>query len=142
MKRLSVTEKGELKRGIPVRNTRGFLLAETIVSFTLLGVIVVGLAVSTHGYGLFNRYQWARQRCLAAAQAQIDSLAARAVALDTETCRRLWPEVQIVVEKQPASGQWEGLECIQVTATAPAGRRQTAVKLVRYIQPNQGGQSL
>ena len=125
-----------------MRRTHGFLLAEIIVSFTLLGAIVIVLAVSTHGYSMFNRYQWARQRCLAAAQAQVDSLAARAVALDTKTCRRLWPEVDITIDKQPGSGQWEGLECIEVTATAPAGRRRTAVKLVRYLRPDRGGQSL
>ncbi len=124
-----------------MRKTRGFLLAEIIVSFTLLGVIVIGLALSTHGYSLFNRYQWARQRCLAAAQAQIDSLTARAAAIDDETCRRLWPEVEIVIEQQPGAGQWEGLQRVQVTATAPAGPRETTVKLVRYLQPAQGGQS-
>ncbi|UCD50709.1 MAG: hypothetical protein JSW27_24705 [Phycisphaerales bacterium] len=120
---------------------RGFLMAELIVTFTLLGVIVVGLAVSVHGFGLFNRYEWARQRCLAAAQAQLDSMAVRRVSIDGETCARLWPGVTIAVQQQPGTGQWAGLQLIEVTATAQAGPRQTIVELARYVEPHEGGQA-
>lgn len=125
-----------------VKKPSGFLMAEMIVSFTLLGVIFMGLALSIHGSGLFNRYQWARQRCIAAAQAQLDSIAARAVAIDDETCQRLWPGITISVERTPGTGQWSGLQRVEVTATAQAGPRQTTVELARYVERDEGGQSL
>lgn len=125
-----------------VRKPSGFLIAEMIVSFTLLSVILVGLALSTHGAGLFNRYQWARQQCVAAAQAQLDSIAARAVAIDDETCQRLWPGIAISVEKTAGTGQWAGLQLVEVTATAQAGPRETTVQLARYVLSDEGGQSL
>jgi hypothetical protein len=113
-------------------------MAELIVTFTLLSVIVVGLAVSIHGFGLFNRYQWARQRCLAAAQGQLDSVAVRRVSIDEETCARLWPGVTIVVDRQPGTGQWAGLQLIEVTATAQAGPREANVHLSRYVESRAG----
>ena len=117
-------------------------MAEMIVSFTLLGVILVGLALSTHGAGLFNRYQWARQQCVAAAQAQLDSIAARAVPIKDETCQRLWPGITISIEKTSGTGQWAGLQRVEVTATTQAGPRETTVQLARYVQSDEGGQSL
>lgn len=122
-----------------MKNPRGFLMAEMIVSFTLLGVILAGLAVSTHGFGLFNRYQWTRQRCVAAAQAQIDSIVARRTAIDPKTCTRLWPGIELSVEKIPGVDQWAGLQRIEVTAIGAAGPRKVTVQLVRYVRPDAGG---
>jgi len=121
-----------------LRRQYGFLMAELIVAFTLLGVIVVGLAVSIHGFGMFNRYEWARQRCLAAAQAQLDSVAVRQVSIDADTCARLWPGVTVAVEQQPGAGQWAGLQLIEVTATAQAGPRKATVQLARYVESRPG----
>jgi hypothetical protein len=115
-------------------------MAELIVTFTLLGVIIVGLAVSIHSFGLFNRYEWARQRCLAAAQAQLDSMAVRRVSIDGETCARLWPGVTIAVEQQPGTGPWSELQLIEVTATAQAGPRKATVQLARYVESREGEQ--
>jgi len=117
---------------------RGFLMAELIVAFTLLSVIVIGLAVSIHGFGMFNRYEWARQRCLAAAQSQLDSVATRRVPIDPETCARLWPGVTIAVEQRPGAGQWAGLQSIEVTATAQAGPRKATVQVARYVDSRDG----
>jgi len=50
----------------------GFLLTETIVAMSLLGLLLAGLALSLHGLAKFNRYQLIRQRCIAAAQSQLD----------------------------------------------------------------------
>ena len=117
-------------------------MAELIVTFTLLSLIVAGLAVSIHGFGLFNRYQLARQQCIAAAQAQLDSITARAVTVEAAECERLWPGVQISVERHPGTGSWAGLQRVEVTATAQAGPRQAKVQLARYVQPNEGDRSL
>jgi len=111
----------------------GFLLAEVITATALLGLIVVGLMVSMNGFALVNDSQWARQRCTAAAQAQLDSLAATGKPIEPSACRRLWPGVEISMTRSPGAGPWAGLELIEVTATAQAGPRRITVRLARYL---------
>jgi type II secretory pathway pseudopilin PulG len=123
----------------------GFLWAELVVAIGLLGVIVTGLMVSMNGFSLVNNCQWARQRCTAAARAQIDSLVATGRPIERPELQRLWPRVDVRVERTPGAGPWEGLELLQVTATAQAGPRKITVHLARYLPrgsvPPEGGQS-
>ena len=112
---------------------RGFLFAELIVSMALLGLIIAGLAVSMNGFSLVNDYQWARQRCTAAAQAQLDSLAATGRPIEPPELQRLWPGVKVSLERAPAAAPWEGLELIEVAATAQPGPRKVTVHLARYV---------
>ncbi len=114
---------------------RGFLFAELIVSMSLLGLIIAGLAVSMNGFSMVNDYQWARQRCTAAAQAQLDSLVATGHPIEPQELQRLWAGVDVVTEKAPGGAPWEGLELIQVTATAQPGSRKVTVHLARYVGP-------
>ena len=129
-----------------MRRTNGFLMTELIVALSLLGLIFAGFAVSTHGFGAFNRYQWARQRCVAAAQAQLESLAIHGDPIADRECERLWPGVSLSVRREAGTDQWAGLQWIRVTATAPAGPRSVVVELARYVplvqQPNEGGAAL
>lgn len=118
-----------------MRRTIGFMMTELIVALSLLGLIFAGLALSTHGFGAFNRYQWARQQCIAAAQAQLDSITARGTLIETQTCERLWPRVVMAVQRRPGTGQWNGLDLVQVTATSQAGPHQVRVALARYAPP-------
>jgi hypothetical protein len=111
----------------------GFLWAEMVVAIGLLGVVLTGLAVSLRGFALINDCQWARQRCTAAAQAQIDSLVATGRPIEREELQRLWPHVEVRVDRAPGAGPWEGLELLQVTATTQAGRRHITVHLARYL---------
>jgi type II secretory pathway pseudopilin PulG len=122
---------------ISVKHKRetGFLLTELIVSITLTGLIVVGLAVSMQGAAGFNRYQWSRQQCIAAAQAEIDSLTATGKLLPDDQIERLWPKVSLVVDRSAGQGQWAGLELVQVTATMKIVSHPTHVRLSRYIRP-------
>jgi len=120
---------------------RGFLLADFLTATVLLGLIITVLAVSMGGFSKFNHYQWARQRCMAAATAQLDSITATGSAIEEQELQRLWPHVNIVVDRTPAEGPWAGLELVQVTAAA----KETRVRLVRYIPLRpavaKGGQS-
>ena len=118
-----------------MRRTNAFMMTELIVALSLIGLIFAGLAMSMHGFGAFNRYQWARQQCIAAAQAQLDSLAARGAPIDPQTSQRLWPTVDVTLQRTPGAGQWQGLELCQVDATAQAGPREVRVQLARYLQP-------
>jgi type II secretory pathway pseudopilin PulG len=124
---------------------RGFLLAEVIVATALLGLIIAGLAVSMNGFSMFNDCQWARQRCAAAAEGQLDSLAATGRLIEPQEIKRLWPGVEVTVDKSAGVTPWDGLELIQVTATAQAGPRRITVHLARYFRHEsaaaEGGQS-
>lgn len=117
------------------RRASGFLLAELIVSITVVGMIVVGLVVTMQVAARSNRYQWSRQQCIAAAQAQIDSLTATGKPLADEQIQRLWPKVTVVVDRSAGQGQWAGLELFQVTATMQATSHPARVRLARYVQP-------
>jgi type II secretory pathway pseudopilin PulG len=110
---------------------KGFLMAEMVTATVLLGLIVVGLAVSTSGFSKFNQYQWERQRCTAAALAQLESVTAAGVLVEPQELKRLWPEVKVSVERTPADSPWDGLELVQVTAAS----RQVTVRLARYVAP-------
>ncbi len=114
---------------------RGFLFAELIVSMSLLGLIIAGLAVSMNGFSMVNDYQWARQRCTAAAQAQIDSIIATGHPIEPQELQRLWAGVDVVTETTPGIAPWEGLELIQVTATAQPGSKKVTARLARYVGP-------
>ncbi len=120
---------------------KGLFLADFLTSIALLGVILTILALSMNGFSKFNRYQWARQRCIAAATAQLDSITATGSPIEEQELQRLWPSMSVTVDRSAASGPWAGLELVQVTAAT----REVKVRLVRYIQPRpavaKGGQS-
>jgi len=113
----------------------GFSTVEIIVVFAVLGSILFAMAVSLHGFGKFNRYQMVRQRCIAAAQAQLDSITARHEFIKDADLERLWPGVSVALERSQGTGQWKGLELVRATAKAKAGQKQTMVVLSRYVLP-------
>ncbi len=112
---------------------RGFVLAELAVSISLLGLILAGLAVSMQGFAKLNHYQWTRQRCVAAAEAQLDSLTATGRPIDDAQLKRLWPEVNVVMDPEAGAGVWEGLTLVRITATGRTGAREVTVRLERYV---------
>ena len=111
----------------------GFLLAELMVATALLGLIIACLAVSMNGFSLVNDCQWARQRCTAAAEAQLDSLTATGRLIEPQEIKRLWPGVDVSVDESSGAAPWDGLELVRVTATAQAGPRKITVHLARYV---------
>ena len=120
-------------------NTRykGFLLTEIIVSLTVLSILLVGLAVSLGGFRRFNRYQLIRQRCTAAAQAQIDSITVTGRSIPKENFERLWPGLDVLVEDSAGPGQWQGTRLLQVTVKSKGKGRLVTVGLCRYIGAKQ-----
>lgn len=111
-------------------------MAEVIVGAILLGLAITGLAVSLQGFSMMNRYQWTRQRCVAAAEAQLDSLAATGTPIEESEIKRLWPEAKVAVDRSAGQGSWDGLELVRVTATGKAGARAVTVRLERYFARN------
>jgi Tfp pilus assembly protein PilE len=126
-----VSDKKE-KRG-------GFMLTEMMVAATILGILLVVLALSLNGFAKFNRYQLVRQRCIAAAQAELDSITATGTPIGDEDFKRLWPKLTISIKSSPGTGQWHGMKLVEVTANGKSYRKEVKVQLARYIL---GGESL
>ncbi len=113
----------------------GFLMTELIVAIVLLSLILAGLGITVAGITRFNRYQWARQQCTAAAQAQLDSITATGRPLSGGDIARLWPDVTLTTDRTPGEGRWDRLELLQVKATTDTHPRQVTVCLARYVRP-------
>lgn len=115
---------------------KGFLMTEITVAIILLGFILTALALSLGGFARFNRYQLVRQRCIAAAQAQLDSITATSSPIPDEAFSRLWPKLTISVTKSPGTGQWQAMTLAEVTATGKSYTKEVKVRLSRYVPPD------
>lgn len=115
------------------KNNDGFLVAEITVALTVLGAVLVGFALSLHTFAKFNRYQLERQRCIAAAQAQLDSITATGKPIPAEDFERLWPRLTVSIKNSAGTGQWEGIQLVEVTTKGKSFRNEVNVRLSRYI---------
>ena len=114
------------------------LLAELAISLPLLAVIFILLTASLEGLRRFNHYQLTRQRCTAAAQAQLDSIAVTGKAIGQEDLERLWPGVSISIERSEGAGQWQGFKLIKVIAATKSFNTDVEIVLSRYILEEEG----
>ena len=108
-------------------------MTELIVAMIVLAMLMVAFAISLDGFGRLNHYFFARQRCVAAAQATLDSIAATGTAIDKGDLKRLWPEIDIRVDETVGTGQWKGLKLVKVTASGISRNKKTVVRLSRYF---------
>jgi type II secretory pathway pseudopilin PulG len=111
----------------------GFLLTETIVALTVLAILIAVAAFSLNGMAKFNHYQLLRQQCIAAAQAQLDSLTATGKSIADEDFKRLWPSLNISIEETAGTDQWQGMKLVEVSASGKSFRKQVQIRLSRYI---------
>jgi type II secretory pathway pseudopilin PulG len=111
----------------------GFLLTEMTVALTVTGILLVGFALALHSFATFNRYQLVRQRCIAAAQAELDSIAVTGKPIAAEDFKRLWPMLSVSIKKSVGTGQWEGMKLVEVTTRGKSFRNEVKVRLSRYI---------
>jgi len=109
------------------------MLTELIVATAVMGLILTGLALAMNGFAKFNRYQLVRQRCIAAALAQLDGITATGKPIPQEDFQRLWPNLATSVSSSPGAGQWEAMTLIEVTATGKSFRKDVKVRLNRYV---------
>jgi len=115
------------------RKYKGFLLTELTVALTILGILLASLSLSLNGFRRLNHYQLARQRCTAAAQAQLDSIVVTGQAIPEEDFNRLWPQLSFSIEQSDGCGQWEGLKLVTVKTQVGSFGRDVEVRLNRYI---------
>ncbi len=111
----------------------GFLIAETVIAFAILGILTVGFAISLNAFSRFNGYQMVRQRCIAAGAAQLESISVTGEPIGDEDFKRLWPGISVSFENSAPSGQWQGTELVKVTTSGTSYRRKIKVELARYI---------
>ena len=112
---------------------RGFSLTEIVVALAVLGMVLVGLALSLNAFAKFNRYQWMRQHCIAAAQAELDSIAVTGEAIRDEDFMRLWSNLNVSIKESAGAGQWEGMRLVEVTASGMSFSKEVKVQLCRYV---------
>jgi len=113
---------------------KGYLLTETMVALSILVTVMAIMAFGLKTYGNFNHYQYARQRCIAAAQAQLDSISVTGKPISEQDNRRLWPKVQIKMEQSDGTGQWHGLKLMKVRASTKSFHREINVDMGRYFE--------
>jgi hypothetical protein len=111
----------------------GWITTETIVAIGILSVLFFAFVKTIQATGELNRLHLARQRCLAAAQAQLNCIKATGRQLIAEDVERLWPGLEVSVEQLSGRGDWKGLRLIKVTTTDKSVPRKVEVRLCRYI---------
>ena len=118
------------------KRQRGFFLIELATALAILATLLTAFALGLHGFAACNRYHLARQHCIAAAQAQLDSLALRNTPLPDHQIDQLWPQVQLTT----TTGPWQDLQLIQVTARRPLKSKTITITMSRYVEapPSQG----
>ena len=92
------------------------MLVEALTSIAVLGILMSALAISMRTFNRFNHCQLVRQRCIAAAEAQLESISVTGQILSDENIERLWPGIALDIRREDGEGDWEGLELIMVTA--------------------------
>ena len=106
---------------------------DMLVGIAVLGMVIAGFAVTQDHFRRANALHWLRVRCVDAAQAQLDSLAATGRAIPAEQSERLWPGIKLEVDTQPGKGAWRGLSLARASAGGRAGRAEVKVELARYV---------
>jgi hypothetical protein len=124
-----------MEKIVPVKNKQnsGFFITEIGVASAILAILLVGLALALHGFAKFNRYQLVRQQCIAAVQAELDSISATGKPIPEDNFKRLWPKLSINIRKSAGNGQWQGMTLIEVTASGKSYSKDVTVRLSRYV---------
>jgi type II secretory pathway pseudopilin PulG len=124
---------GELKLSAKKEKYKGYLLTEIIMSIFVLGFLILAFTLSLNGFARFNRVQLVRQQCTAAAQAQLDSIAATGKPIPDEDFKRLWPKLSVSIKQSDGAGQWQGTKLVEVEADGMGFSQPVKIRLSRYI---------
>jgi len=120
---------------VSVKNKKygGFFITEIVVASAILAILLVGLALSLYGFAKFNRYQLVRQQCIAAAQAELDSITITGKPIPDEDFKRLWPKLGVNIKSSAGTGQWQAMTLVEVTANGMSFSKEVKVQLARYV---------
>ena len=118
---------------VRVRKESGMVMTELIVALSVLALLMVSFAVSLGTFRAVNHFYMSKQRCIEAAQAQLDSISVTGKPLKDNDFKNLWPLVEFSINKSEGSGQWKGLTLVSVTTKAKTCGRTVTVELSRYF---------
>ena len=118
----------------------GWVAIEAMVGTVLLGMILAGVISTLNLTARLNRHHLARQRCIAAAMAQLESLSATGRPIAAADLKRLWPQVRLTLERAAGKGDWAGLTLCKAVAVADTREAPVTVTLARYLPPPQEAQ--
>jgi type II secretory pathway pseudopilin PulG len=113
----------------------GYLLTELMVAMAVLIIILTCMAMMLKVFKNINQFHLARQQCVSASQAQLDSIAITGQPISEKDFKRLWPKMNIEIVQTAGKEQWQGLELIKVKATAGTDNKKVSVELARYVVP-------
>ena len=121
------------------RKHTGMLSVELVVAVSVLATIIGVLAALGVSFGKLNNRLWAKHTCRNAGGAQMDCIGATGKPIDTATFEKLWPGVTYTIEKSGGSGQWEGLQRIDLTLSKKVKQKDVQIHLTRYLPAAEGG---
>ena len=117
------------------KKNNGWLLTEIAVTLFVLASFFMVMISATATFGRFNWLLLNKQRCVAAARAQIDSVVSTGRALKDEDFKRLWPRMEVDVDIRDGAGDWKGLKLCVVTTSVKARKRNIEIRLSQYYRP-------
>ena len=120
------------------KNKQGFMLTEMMVSMAVLALLMSSFAIALGGFRSINHFYMSKQRCIAAARAQLERISVTGKALADDDFKNLWPRVEFSIDKSQGAGQWQGLTLVSVTTRAKTTGRHVEVQLARYIRLDEG----
>ncbi|MDH4202259.1 MAG: type II secretion system GspH family protein [Phycisphaerae bacterium] len=121
------------------RKHKGMLSVELVVAISVLATIIGVLVALGNSFGKLNNSLWARHICHNAAQAQMDALATTGEPINDSTFEKLWPGVTCTVETTDGSGQWQGLQRIDLILSKKVKQKDVQIHLSRYLPAAEGG---
>lgn len=121
------------------RKHKGMLSVELVVAVSVLATIIGALFALGHSFGKLNRNLWGKHICCNAGQAQMDAVVATGKPIDDAKFKKLWPGVTCTIEKSDGSGQWQGLQRIDLTLSKKVKQKDVQVCLTRYLPAVEGG---
>ena len=111
------------------------MFTEVLLTLALLAMILTCLALGMKSFSGMNRYYLARQQCLAAAHAHLDSLESTGTPINEDDRNRLWPDISVITNMKPGDGQWHGLTHVEVIVEKEVIGKVISMRLARYVQP-------
>jgi len=108
-----------------------------LVALTIFVLLLTGLGVTQSGVAAYQRFMLVRQHCLAAAQAQLDCIAATGKPMGQEPFQKTWPGLKAVIDQTPGQGDWQGLKLLKVSVTGRSEGHPVRVDLCRYVPAGQ-----
>ena len=119
-------------------NAPGWMMVELVVVIGILGILAATLTASMNSYAKLNRMYLLKQQCISACKAQLDSISVTGKPVSKEDCKRLWPRLETVISYRSGTGKWEGLQLVQVTATAKNKPSKVKLHQSRYLNIRRG----